>query len=99
MMEEKLDHLFAIARRAGTEEASSLPFGFAEAVLRLHQSRVQENKAFFRTSILSIATAAWQRGCEISHPRSSHPYVESTPSRWGRSRHGEIVALARMGLN
>ena len=57
MMEEKLDHLFAIARRAGTEEASSLPFGFAEAVLRLHQSRVQENKAFFRTSILSIATA------------------------------------------
>ena len=57
MMEEKLDHLFAIARRAGTEEASSLPFGFAEAVLRLHQSRVQENKAFSRTSILSIATA------------------------------------------
>ena len=57
MMEEKLDHLFAIARRARTEEPSSLPFGFAEAVLRLHQRRLQENKAFFRTSILSIATA------------------------------------------
>jgi len=57
MMEEKLDHLFASARRAGTEEPSCLPFGFAEAVLRLHQRRVQENKAFFRTSMLSIATA------------------------------------------
>ena len=57
MMEEKLDHLFAAARRAGTEEPSYLPLGFAEAVLKLHQRRVQENKAFFRTSVLSIATA------------------------------------------
>lgn len=57
MTEEKLDHLFAAARRAGTEDPSCLPPGFAEAVLRLHQRRVQENKAFFRTSILSIATA------------------------------------------
>jgi hypothetical protein len=57
MMEEKLDHLFAGARRAGAEEPSDLPPGFAEAVLRLHQRRVQENKAFFRTSVLSIATA------------------------------------------
>ena len=56
-MEERLDHLFAAARRAGTEEASCLPPGFVEAVLRLHQRRVQENRAFFRTSILSIATA------------------------------------------
>jgi len=57
MMEEKLDHLFAAARRAGAQEFSFLPPGFAEAVLRLHQRRVQENKAFFRTSVLSIATA------------------------------------------
>jgi hypothetical protein len=56
-MEEKLDHLFAAARRAGTEEPCCLPLGFVEAVLRLHQRRVQENRAFFRTSILSIATA------------------------------------------
>lgn len=57
MMEDKLDHLFAAARRAGAEEFSFLPPGFAEAVLRLHHRRVQENKAFFRTSVLSIATA------------------------------------------
>jgi hypothetical protein len=57
MMEERLDHLFAAARRAGAEESSDLPPGFAQAVLRLHQRRVQENKAFFRTSVLSIATA------------------------------------------
>ena len=56
-MEEKLDHLFAAARRAGAYEASCLPSGFAEAVLRLHHRRVQENKAFLRTSVLSIATA------------------------------------------
>jgi len=57
MREEKLDHLFAAARRAGAEELSGPPTGFAEAVLRLHQRRVEENKAFFRASVLSIATA------------------------------------------
>jgi hypothetical protein len=57
MKEDNLEHLFAAARRAGSEESPSLPAGFAENVLRLHHHRVQENRAFFRTSILSIATA------------------------------------------
>jgi len=34
-----------------------MPVGFAEKVLHEHRMRVQENKAFFRTSILSEATA------------------------------------------
>jgi len=34
-----------------------MPAGFAEKILRQHRNRVQENKAFLRTSILSVATA------------------------------------------
>ena len=57
MKEENLEKLFATARRAGVEGTPSMPAGFAEGVLQQHRQRVQENRVFFRTSILSIATA------------------------------------------
>ena len=57
MKEENLEKLFATARRAGAEGTPSIPTGFAEGVLQEHRQRVQENRAFFRASILSIATA------------------------------------------
>ena len=57
MKEENLDKLFAAARRVGAEGAPSMPAGFAEGVLRRHRQRVEENKAFVRASILSVATA------------------------------------------
>jgi hypothetical protein len=57
MKEENLDKLFARARRDGSEVIPSMPAGFAEGVLQQHRQRVQENRAFFRASILSIATA------------------------------------------
>ncbi len=57
MKEENLEKLFATARRVGGEGAPSMPAGFAEGVLQQHRQRVQENRAFFRASILSIATA------------------------------------------
>ena len=57
MKEENLEKLFATARRAGAEGTPSMPAGFAEGVLQQHRQRVQENRVFFRTSILSIATA------------------------------------------
>ena len=91
MMEEKLDHLFAAARRAGAEELSGPPTGFAEAVLRLHQRRVQENKAFARTSILSIATALVLLGTILginvgsdasSGPDDQESTVESAYALW-----------------
>ena len=56
--EDHVERLFASARRAEEGTApSSVPSGFAESVLRQHRNRVQENKAFLRTSILSVATA------------------------------------------
>ena len=56
--EENVAKLFAFARQAREEEAlSSMPAGFAENILQQHRNRVQENKAFLRTSILSVATA------------------------------------------
>ncbi|HEY1477825.1 MAG TPA: hypothetical protein VGF37_09085 [Chthoniobacterales bacterium] len=57
MKEENLEKLFAAARRVGAEGAPSMPAGFAEGVLRRHRQRVEENKAFVRASILSVATA------------------------------------------
>jgi len=48
MKEENLEKLFATARRVGGEGAPSM---------QQHRQRVQENRAFFRASILSIATA------------------------------------------
>jgi hypothetical protein len=55
--EENVERLFASARRASTGAVPSMPAGFAENILQQHRNRVQENKAFLRTSILSVATA------------------------------------------
>jgi hypothetical protein len=57
MKEDNLERLFAEARRAGSQEYPRMPPGFAESVLRRYNYQVMENKSFFRTSILSIATA------------------------------------------
>ena len=57
MKEENLEKLFAAARRVEAEGSPSMPAGFAEGILQQHRLRVQENRAFFRASILSIATA------------------------------------------
>jgi hypothetical protein len=57
MKEENLEKLFAAARRVGAEGDPSMPAGFAESVLRQHRQRIEENRAFFRASILSVATA------------------------------------------
>jgi hypothetical protein len=55
--EENVERLFASARQAEREATPSVPAGFAANVLQQHRNRVQENKAFLRTSILSVATA------------------------------------------
>jgi hypothetical protein len=55
--EENVERLFASARRASTGAIPSMPAGFAEKILQQHRGRVQENKAFLRTSIVSVATA------------------------------------------
>jgi hypothetical protein len=55
--EDSVERLLASARQAGPDTTPSIPVGFAENVLRLHRNRVQENKAFLRTSLLSVATA------------------------------------------
>jgi len=55
--EENVERLFASARRASRDLPASLPAGFAENILQQHRNRAQENKAFLRTSILSVATA------------------------------------------
>lgn len=55
--EEHVERLFASARRASRDLPASLPAGFAENILQQHRNRAQENKAFLRTSILSVATA------------------------------------------
>jgi len=57
MKEENLEKLFARARRVGAEGIPPMPAGFAEGVLQQYRQRVQENRAFFRASFLSIATA------------------------------------------
>jgi hypothetical protein len=55
--EENVERLFASARRASRDVPASMPAGFAENVLQQHRNRAQQNKAFLRTSILSVATA------------------------------------------
>jgi hypothetical protein len=55
--EENVERLFAFARHANEGGSPSMPAGFAEKILQQHRNRVQENKAFLRTSILSVATA------------------------------------------
>jgi hypothetical protein len=58
MKEEKnVEKLFASARNASLGAIPSMPVGFAEEIVRQHRNRVQESKAFVRTSILSVATA------------------------------------------
>lgn len=55
--EENVERLLALARQACPDTTPSIPVGFAENVLRLHRNRLQENKSFLRTSLLSVATA------------------------------------------
>jgi hypothetical protein len=55
--EENVERLFASARRASRDLPASMPAGFAENILQQHRNRAQENRAFLRTSILSVATA------------------------------------------
>jgi len=57
MKEDNLEYLFGAVRSSGNTESPIAPAGYAEAVLRRYRHRVQESQAFFRTSILSIATA------------------------------------------
>lgn len=55
--EGNFEKLFASARAATCPATPDMPSGFAENILRRHRIRVQENKAFVRTSVLSVATA------------------------------------------
>jgi hypothetical protein len=55
--EEDIERLFAAARRAGCPANPAMPSDFAENVLRRYRTRLQENKAFLRASILSVTTA------------------------------------------
>jgi hypothetical protein len=55
--EENVEKLFASARNASKGAIPSMPAGFADKILQQHRNRVRENKAFLRTSILSVATA------------------------------------------
>ena len=52
-----MERLFASARQARGEPLPSVPAGFAAKILQQHHNRVRENKAFLRTSVLSVATA------------------------------------------
>jgi hypothetical protein len=73
--EENVEKLFASARNASMGAIPSMPSGFAEKVLQQHRNRVRENKAFLRTSILSVATAliilGTVLGIDIGTPSSS----------------------------
>jgi hypothetical protein len=55
--EGNIEKLFASARGARYSATADMPSGFAENILRRYRIRVQENKAFVRTSVLSVATA------------------------------------------
>ena len=55
--EENIERLFRCSSTGRILSESAMPSDFAESVLRQHRSRVQENRAFLRASILSIATA------------------------------------------
>ena len=55
--DEDIERLFAAARRAGFTANPAMPSDFAENVLRRHRTRLRENKAFLRASILSVTTA------------------------------------------
>jgi hypothetical protein len=55
--EGSIEKLFASARASRHPATPEMPSGFAENILRRYRIRVQENKAFVRTSVLSVATA------------------------------------------
>jgi hypothetical protein len=89
--EENVDKLFASARQASGGASPLMPAGFAEKILQQHHLRTQENKAFFRTSILSVATAliilGTVLGIDIESSSSSglddqEPTVELAYSLW-----------------
>jgi hypothetical protein len=77
MKDHQLKHLFATARRAGDEESPSPPAGFAEKVVHRYRLRVQENRSFFRASILSIATALVILGAVLGINVGSNGYSQS----------------------
>jgi hypothetical protein len=89
--EENLERLFARVRGAGKDTTPSMPAGFAENLLQQHRNRVQENKAFFRTSVLSVATAFVILGAvlginiettSLSGSDDQEPTVEMAYSLW-----------------
>jgi hypothetical protein len=89
--EENVDKLFAAARQASGGAPPSMPAGFAAKILQQHHLRSQENKAFLRTSILSVATAliilGTVLGIDIESSSSSglddqEPTVELAYSLW-----------------
>ena len=55
--EGNIEKLFASARAARSPATPDMPSGFPENILRRYRIRVQENKAFVRTSVLSVGTA------------------------------------------
>ncbi|HYY30878.1 MAG TPA: hypothetical protein VE860_23270 [Chthoniobacterales bacterium] len=55
--EGNIEKLFASARAARCPATPDMPSGFAENTLRRYRIRVQENRAFVRTSLVSVATA------------------------------------------
>jgi hypothetical protein len=55
--EENLEWLFASARRAGCPPNPAMPPNFVEKLLSRRRTRLQENKAFLRASVLSVTTA------------------------------------------
>ncbi len=55
--DQNVERLFASVRNGSVGPIPPMPPGFAEKILRQHRNRVQESKAFIRTSILSVATA------------------------------------------
>jgi hypothetical protein len=77
MMEDDLEYLLAAVRRTGSAESPIAPAGYAETVVRRHQHRVRESQAFFRTSILSIATAFVILGAILGINIGSNGYTGS----------------------
>jgi hypothetical protein len=77
MKEGNLEYLFAAVRRTGSAKSLTAPAGYAEKVLQRRQHRVQESRAFFRTSILSIATAFFILGAMLGINVGSNGFTGS----------------------
>jgi len=89
--EENFERLFASARRARCPANPAMPTDFAENLLRRQRTRLQENKAFVRASILSVTTALVILGTvlginiEMANPSGSDDQesaVETAYSVW-----------------